>query len=204
MYYNKLDRKLAKSIFDYLVEDRFQYDFNDMTSWERNALSNWFLECAPHVLNDIKNGIIKRRKQIRRGDTCLVYYSVPNDDGHTYIVDNWQAALEKVTEIYHTIPRANIKIYDGKNDRCYTHDKLVAIIKDYYVVTRRTGDRDFEVTQSFLTIEGQAINAFNAWLHFDGEFDKKIAEDALDNADSVMVTGTKHDYTYTVSKHKME
>lgn len=197
------DRNFAKQIFDDLVDSRFSYDYEDMSPEEKHALRNWFLECAPHILNNVNKDIIARRKQIRRGDTCVVYYSVPHVDGHSFIVSNWQSALEKVVEIHHTVPRAKIEIYDGKNDKRYTHDELVAIIKDYYVVTRKTGDRDFEISNSYLTIEGQAINAFNTWMHLDGEFKVRISDGVFSKCDSVTVKGEKHGYTYVIAKYKM-
>jgi hypothetical protein len=204
MHYHISDRNFAKYIFDDLVDSRYSSDFSDMSTEEKHALRNWFLECAPHVLNDIKNDIVARRKLIRSGNTCVVYYHAPHQDGHADLMRDWQAALEKVVEIYHTTPNANIEIYDGKNDKRYTCNQLAAIIKDYYVVTRKTGDRDFEISNSYLTIEGQAINAFNTWMHIDGEFKVRICDGIFDETDSVTVKGEKHGYTYIISKHKME
>lgn len=198
------DRNFAKHIFDDLVDNRFSYDYGDMSPEEKLALRNWFLECATHVLNKLNNEIIDRRKQIRRGDACVVYYRAPHVDGHAHIADNWQAALEKAVEVYHTTPNANIEIYDGKNDKRYTLNELAAIIKDYYVVTRKMGDRDFEISNSYLTIEGQAINAFNAWLHINGEFNQKIGDDIFTKTDAVLIKGEKHGYTYGVAKYKMQ
>lgn len=205
MYYTHVsDRNFAKHIFDDLVDNRFSYDYKDMSPEEKLALRNWFLECATHVLNKLNTEISDRRKQIRRGDTCVVYYRAPHVDGHAHLASNWQDALEKVVEIYHTTPNANIEIYDGNNDKRYTRNELAAIIKDYYVVTRKTGDRDFEISNSYLTIEGQAINAFNTWMHLDGEFKVRIGEGVFNGANSVTVKGEKHGYTYIISKHKME
>ena len=204
MYHHTSDRNFAKHLFDDLVDNRYSAEFSDMSAQEKHALRNWFLECAPHVLNGIKNDIIARRKQIKSGNTCVVYYYAPHQDGHTDLMKDWQAALEKVVEIYHTTPNANIEIYDGKNDKRYTCSQLAAIIKDYYVVTRKTGDRDFEISNSYLTIEGQAINAFNTWMHIDGEFKVRIGEGVFNECNEVTVKGEKHGYTYIISKHRIK
>jgi len=194
---------LAKKLFDDIVELRFSYLFDGMSPEEKHALRNLYTAEAKYAIDEIKNRIVFYKERLENEKQCIVYYRFPHNSGGAQMIKGWQSSLEEAVKIYHTQPKAIIEIFDGESNRRYTHEQIASIIKHYYVVTRRTGKHDCECTNSYLTIEDQAINAFNTWLDIDGESNHKIDYDIFDNADAVMVKGETKGYTYSISKHKM-
>lgn len=198
------DKAFAKIIFDDIVDSRYSFLFVDMSEEEKYALRNLYVSNASNIVFELKNEIERYRNNVKKRYNYIVHYHLPHSEGKTDMFSDWQKALEEVVKIYHTVPRAIIEIYDAKDDKRYTHDMLVNIIKEYYVVSQSLDGRPINTTTSFLTIKGQSVNAYNAWLSIYGENEGHTTEEELDEKLTIDFESPKTGRIYHISKHEMK
>lgn len=202
--YTLSDRALAIKLFDDIVDSRYSFLFNDMSDEEKHALRNLYASNAYNIVFNLKEEIERYRKNVEQRYNYVVYYRMPHQPGKADMFNDWQKALEEVVKIYHTVPNAIIELYDGKDDKRYTHDILVDIIKEYYVVSQSSDGRPINTKTSFLTIKGQSVNAYNTWLRLYGEEEGYTTEEELDEKLTIDFESPKTGYIYNISKHEMK
>lgn len=201
MVYRTTDRAFARSIFNDIVEFRYESFFEHESDWMLWALENLYVERANDRLLKIFDDIMTIKKQITEHYPYVIccHHNHNRNNDHTTMEKDWQTALEQAVKSFHKIPHSRLTIYDVKNDKRYTHEEIIAIIKDYYVVRYINGSGGGNVTDSYFTVLDDAINAGDAWLHDvehshkDGFSKERIEETnyeyiSLDNGHSVSIT----------------